>query len=386
MGSTEQNLFELISSVVLGKKPSFDSLSQDEIVEIYKISRNHNIIHLPSAALINLDLLMGDEKAHSFFEERLNAAMFKSLSMQFAYEKCCLLLEEEGIDHIPLKGAVLRALYPEPWMRMSVDIDILVRPEDHQRAVEALVNKLEFKRTDISTPHDVTLMADDGTCVEMHFDLIEDEIFPNAHKVLSDVWSGAIKDDDCSHRYHLDMSIFYFYHVVHLAKHMKLGGGGIKDYLDLYLLYLSGQNVSSNEALLREGGILSFATVAEQLSRVWFGGEEHNDITRSLSDFVMSGGLFRSQKNTNILERRQRKSKLGYYLSRLFVPYDYLKKQYPIIEKRPYLTPVYETKRLWDLAFGKKKEHRKELISSYSEISEEEINNLDALLKALELG
>ena len=385
MRSTEQNLFELISSVVLGKKPSFDSLSQDEIVEIYKISRSHNITHLSAAALINLDLLMGDEKAYSFFEERLNAAMFKRLSMQYSYEKCCLLLEEEGIDHIPLKGAVLRELYPEPWMRVSVDIDILVRPEDHQKAVEALVNKLGFKRTDLSTPHDVTLKVDDGTNVEMHFDLIEDEIFPKAYKILSNVWQYAIKDDEGSHRYRLEMKFTHFYHLVHLAKHMKLGGGGIKDYLDLYLLYLAGQSVSSNEALLKEGGILSFATAAEQLSRVWFGGEEHNDITRSLSDFVMSGGLFRSRKNTNILEIRQNKSKLGYYISRLFVPYDYLKKQYPIIERKPYLTPFYEMKRLWNLAFGKKRDFRKEIIKSHSDIAKEEIDDTKKLFKKLEL-
>ncbi len=384
MKSTADNLFELISYVVFDKKPSFNSLSNEEIVEIYKISRNHNITHLPAAALMNLGLL-DDEKAYSFFEERLNAVMFKSLSMQYSYDKCCRMLEEEQIDHIPLKGAVLRELYPEAWMRLSVDIDILVKPEDHQRAVDSLVNKLEFKRTDISTPHDVTLRADDDTCVEIHFDLIEDEIFQKAHITLSNVWSSAEKDSGTSHRYHIDAKLFYFYHVVHLAKHIRLGGGGIKDFLDLYLLYLSGQTVSSNEELLKEGGMLSFAIAAEKLSRVWFGGESHNDITRDLSDFIMSGGLFGSHKNSNILERKRKKNKLGFYLSRLFVPYDYLKKQYPIIEKRPYLTPLYELKRLWDLAFGKKREHRKELVKNYSEITEEEVINVEKLLSTLEI-
>ncbi len=384
MRSTEENLFELISSVVFGKKISITELSKDEIVDIYKISRSHNIIHLPAAALIDLGLL-NDEKVHSFFEKRLDATMFRSLSMQYTFDKCCELLEGEKIDYIPLKGAVLRTLYPQMWMRSSVDIDILVKPEDHTQAVDALVNKLGLVKTDISTSHDVTLRTDNGTCVEIHFDLIEEDIFPEAQKILSDIWSFSKPHEGYSHRYQIEMNIVYFYHVVHLAKHMKLGGGGIKDFIDLYLLYISGQNVSSCKEILKKGKMLQFAEAAEKLCRVWFDGEEHNNITRSLADFVMSGGLFGSSKNSNILERKRRKTKLGYYFSHMFVPYDYLKELYPIIEKHPYLTPLYGIKRLWDLAFGKKREHRKLIVKNYSEITEEEINNTKNLWNTLGL-
>ncbi|MBO4954226.1 MAG: nucleotidyltransferase family protein, partial [Clostridia bacterium] len=33
------------------------------------------------------------------------------------------------IDFMPLKGAVIRQYYPEPWMRTSCDIDIHVKKD-----------------------------------------------------------------------------------------------------------------------------------------------------------------------------------------------------------------------------------------------------------------
>ena len=384
MRTTEENLFELISNVVFGKKLSFDSLSKDEIFEIYKIAKKHNILHIISAALIG-NGLVNDEKAAAVFEENLNTTVFKGLSMQYAFDRCCELLEKEHIDYIPLKGAVLRPLYPEAWMRVSVDIDILVKPEDHQRTADILVDKLGLRRTEISTPHDITLRADDDTCVEVHFDLIEESIFPKVNEILSDVWSMAEPCDGFTHRHKLPMNIICFYHVAHLAKHMKLGGGGIKDFLDLYLLHLSGQGIETCVELLEKGGILPFAKAAEELCMVWFGGASHTELTKSLSEFVMSGGLFRSHKNSSILDIKQKHGKLGYYLSRVFVPYDYLKKQYPVIEKHPYLTPVYGFVRLWSLAFGKRKKIRRGVISHHSKISKADVTNTKKLLDTLGL-
>ena len=384
MRSTEKTLFELISSVVFNKKTSFDSISKDEISEVYKVSRNHYVTHIISAALIDNGLL-GDKKWYALFKGKLNPAMFKSLSMQYALDKCCELFESEHIDYIPLKGAFLRSLYPEPWMRASVDIDILVKREDYDRAADLLVNKLELRKTDISTSHDITFRTDDDTCVELHFDLIEEELFPKAQKILSDVWSIAEPCDGFSHKYQLPMDITYFYHTVHLAKHIKLGGGGIKDFLDLYLLYLLGNNVSSHREMLENGGILPFAEAAEKLCIAWFGDGEHDEISKSLSNFVMTGGLFRSEKTSSIIDIKQKNSKLGYYFSRVFVPYDCLKKQYPIIEKRPYLTPIYGIRRIWSFTLGEKRQLRKESVRRHSKISKKDVNDAKKLFDSLGL-
>lgn len=44
-----------------------------------------------------------------------------------ALQKIGVALDEAQIHYIPLKGAVLRQLYPAPELRTSCDIDVLVR-------------------------------------------------------------------------------------------------------------------------------------------------------------------------------------------------------------------------------------------------------------------
>ena len=256
--------------------------------------------------------------------------------MQYVFDKCCKVLEDEKIDYIPLKGAVLMDYYPEKWMRLSIDIDILVRPEDHERAAKAFVKNAELREPGFSTGHDISLRSENEVAVELHFAFFDEDLFPKAQKILSNVWCFANPVAEGSHKYQLESQMLYLHHIVHLAKHIKLGGGGIKDFIDLYLLDMHGINFDSCKVLLEETEMFRFAEMAEKLARVWFGDEEHDEITRCLADFVMSGGIFGSRKNSSILEKRKSKTKLKFYASHLFVSYDYLKNQYPIIKKRSY--------------------------------------------------
>ena len=63
------------------------------------------------------------------------------------YELNCLTeaLNQAEMPFIPLKGSILRQYYPEPWMRTSCDIDILVREEDIDAATQAIEKKLGYE-------------------------------------------------------------------------------------------------------------------------------------------------------------------------------------------------------------------------------------------------
>ena len=64
-------------------------------------------------------------------------AQYRFVKQEAELEHIRAVLEREGIAYVPLKGAVMRALYAEPWMRTSCDIDVLVHETDLERAVEA---------------------------------------------------------------------------------------------------------------------------------------------------------------------------------------------------------------------------------------------------------
>ena len=57
-------------------------------------------------------------------------------------------LEKAEIPFLPLKGSVIRKYYPEPWMRTSCDIDLLIHKEEADNVVNLFTEKFggEIKR------------------------------------------------------------------------------------------------------------------------------------------------------------------------------------------------------------------------------------------------
>jgi len=82
-------------------------------------------------------------------------------------------LDAEGLAHVVIKGAHLRErVYPEPALRISGDIDLLVAKDDRDRAVVALVGLGFTLVSDSSTvSHEVMLVGHDVT-IDLHWDLL----------------------------------------------------------------------------------------------------------------------------------------------------------------------------------------------------------------------
>ena len=84
------------------------------------------------------DLLVESELLTKFNKEAL-VAIYRSEQIKYAYTQICEILEAAKIPYIPLKGALLRAYYPEDYMRTSCDIDILIQKQNLKPAVEKLI-------------------------------------------------------------------------------------------------------------------------------------------------------------------------------------------------------------------------------------------------------
>jgi hypothetical protein len=95
-------------------------------------------------------------------------AVYKYENLNYEYGRLCKTLDEAKIPFIVLKGAVIRKYYPEPWMRSSCDIDILVKESDLERATEVVKTELGFTVTD-KTHHDIQMYSPSGVMFELHF-------------------------------------------------------------------------------------------------------------------------------------------------------------------------------------------------------------------------
>ena len=346
---TTKILFALMRSAIGGEGITKDERSAYSAVmlgELLKVSAKHDEAHLVALGLMQNGLVPeGDEG----IEKYVFRAVYRCERMKYELALTCDALERAGIPFIPLKGSVTRDLYPEGWMRTSGDIDILVGREDFERAVRYLSDELGYDERGRST-HDVTLNTPNGVQIELHFDLVEEDCANNAIGVLRSVWDNVSLKAGYGYWYEMSDDFFYFYHIAPMAKHFEHGGCGIRPFIDLWILdRVEGADKLKRDALLSKGRLLKFANVSRAVSEVWFGGRERDKLSRAVEGYVLRGGVHGSVDNRVALQQKKNGGRIGYMLSRIFVPYARLKRYYPILEKHKWLTPFMQVRRWFKL-------------------------------------
>ncbi len=385
--NVNEKTVQLIANEIFAKEISLqdkDSYSDEFYNEMFKVAIAHDVAHIVGTALINNGL---ERKSLAFEQYRgcIYAVMFRYENLTYVTDKVCNVLEEEKIPYIPLKGAVIRNLYPDNWMRTGCDIDILVHKEDLEKALNAITSKLGYEEK-CRSEHDISVLSTENIYVELHYTLLEESFEQHFSQVLDMVWQYAKPAEDGKYLYELDDAMFYFYHIAHMAKHFQQGGCGLRPFIDFKLIEIN-KNCHSNEtkALLQKGGLLNFEKAVRALSDVWFSGEAHSKLTRIMEDYILLGGTFGSPSTVFLSNQHKSGGRKKYMLSRVFIPYEDLKKQYPIIERYKFLTPFCEICRLFSLVFGKKREFRKYYIEEVYDKSTESVDSIDYLFESVGL-
>lgn len=338
-------LFSLLRSAIRGidlTEEEKSGCSPKLLYDLFKISAGQDITHLVALGLKQNHLLTAEKSA---LEKPIFKAAYRHEQLKHEYDNLCSALEGAEIPFLPLKGSVLRNYYPEPWMRTSCDIDILVHREDLDRAIAYLVENLKYVEGERAT-HDVSFFSPTGVHVELHFDLVEEGRANNAIGVLSTVWENVHLREGNLYHYEMSDAFFYFYHIAHMAKHFETGGCGIRPFIDLWILdHMESVDISARNELLTKGGLMKFAEVSRALSEVWLGERAADEVLLQMQDFLLRGGVYGSTDNRVALQQKRKGGRFGYIISRLFVPYEKLKRYYPILEKHRWLTPFMQIRR-----------------------------------------
>lgn len=350
MNTTMRLLADLICVEACGVAKDIAPLSLEDAKALYALAKRHDVAHIAASAALRLSLLPDNEKAKAAFEKESFQALYRYERNIKELSAITDLLETAKIRHLPLKGSVIRAVYPAPWMRNSCDIDILIHEEDIPRAKELLL--ASGYTAFAHTSHDFSFDSPIGVHVELHFRLLEDGVSPVMQAMLQNVWehTRTVKGKT----YHTEMTdaMFYYYHMAHMAKHYLHGGCGIRPFLDIWMLRnRTSYDEAARKELLEAGGLLAFANAAETLSDIWFGDASHTKLTERMETFVLAGGIFGTEETRVTVTQGRRGGKLGYALSRIFLPYHSLKYHYPSLQKHKWLLPFFEVRRWCKLIF-----------------------------------
>lgn len=320
---------------------------EDEIIEqitpkmlekLYTVSQKHDLAHIVAAFLQKHSLLEEGVLANKFTQS-FYAAVMRYENIQYEFERICELFDSEQIIYIPLKGSEIRKFYPEPWLRTSCDIDILIHPEDLEQACELLSSRFEYRK-EPCVYKDVSLYSPSGVHLELHFMIQEDS--ETLDKVLSKVWEYVHPIEEGRYQYAMTPEFLLFYVFAHMSYHFSIGGCGMRVFIDIWLLCkkVEYDKVIFQE-LCEESGIWKFAQAVNSLVEVWFEGETHNELTREVEAYVIAGGMYGTSETSIIAKKTQTPKKGMFLLRRLFMPYKKLRLLYPRLKKMPVLYPYY---------------------------------------------
>lgn len=360
----------------------FEQPDINTVNNLLRLAKKHDVMALIGTELLASDFIP-DDPLRTKVQDTLCETVCYYEKMNYEFHWVCDLLEEAKIPFIPLKGAVLRQYYPEPWLRTSGDIDILIQDEFLDTAVSLLLQKgCTFDRE--KRFHDIPLITPGGILLELHFNIREN--ISAMDQVLDMVWRYSEPIPGKQYAYRQSNTFLLFHLLAHMAYHLLNGGCGIRSIVDIWLLQ---NKVEYDSLLLQElctkAGIYRFYENVCYLTVVWFEEKQHTATSRLLEKLIISGGSFGTSNNKILINQAQSGSKSKHMLHRIFKPYDELKEQFPTLSKKPWLTPAYQVLR-WSRVFTDRRLNNvmKEMHTS-QEHSQNQIAEISVLLEDIGL-
>lgn len=382
-------LFLLMRSEIRGTKLDLDmfhNLPLEAYNQLYKFAQKHDLSHIIASILLRMGLLEDDEISNRF-NKQLMLAIYRDGQKEDALEQLSIIFENTKIPYIMLKGAIIRNLYPQTWMRTSCDIDILIQKKDTELAIEALCNAGYVRMEDCST-HDYNFMSPNKVHIELHYTLAQGGQLTSSDKILDSVWeSYAELVDGYNYKYNIITEVFVIYHLAHMARHIVHGGCGIRPFIDLWLI--KKYMIIDDEilySLLNRAKLLQFYKTAVELSDVWLENRQHNKNTKHLEAFILNGGVYGTTSNAAKVKAASGIGKVQSFLNLMFLPKENLQVIYPNVKKYPIMYPFYQIKR-WFRCFDKNKRNKiKHLTEQRNIVTTDEIDATTDLLHRLGLS
>lgn len=381
---TTDILFALLRHAVCGEELNEQTIAActpEKLEEVYALAKKHDLAHLVAYAVEGLQI-PACEVTDKLKKAKMKA-IYRYARMEYELERICRVLEQAEIPFIPLKGSVLRKYYPEPWMRTSGDIDVLVKETDFQRAVVAL-NAQNWKTEGPVQYQNICLRAPSGVLLELHFNI---RVKMAAADIVMDmVWHRSEPTEGKQYMYRQTDAFFMCHQLAHMAKHVLVGGCGIRPFLDTWILnHRMTYDEMELHQLCEDAKLAGFYRQAAVLAEVWFGKGVHTSVSEKLEQYILDGGVYGSMSNKVALAQARIGGKFKNFWNRMFVPYGEMKQMYPVLEKWRWLLPVYHVVRWCQvIASGRMKKAVKEFQLNQNS-SAEDIQNTKTFMKEIGL-
>lgn len=323
--------------------------------EAVKIAKKHKIEVMFYYGALNCGFAQDDPLMQELFTLVCSNIAVSEQQMYLA-RKLFSSFDEQKVEYMPLKGILLKQIYPKPEMRAMGDADILIKTEQY-KIIKPIMQELGY--SEVTESDHEFVWKKQNMHIELHKRLVP-SYNKDYYKYFGNGWHLAIKKTGTSYSMTDEDQMIYLF--THFAKHYRDAGIGIRHIIDLWV-YRKNKPKMDESYIKKELKALQlynfYLNVINTLS-VWFDGKTADFKTDLITDTIFNSGVYgttqahilsgavKISKSTNHVKTKK-------FFMLAFLPYKNMCMKYPFVKKMPFLLPVMWVYRILIAIFFKSK-------------------------------
>ena len=346
----------LISCALHDESPDENFLEGVNFNQLFSLSKRHSLSAIVYMALQSTEAFQhADQAIVKQWKESKERAIRKNIMLDAERQQILAELEKNHIWYMPLKGSVLKKLYPHEGMREMADNDILYDAA-FQKEVRDVFKARGYKVISYAQGNHDVYEKEPLYNFEMHTALFTENLYPAFSDMFDNNPDILVMDENSVYGRCLSHEDFYVYVTAHSYKHHDNSGTGLRTLVDFYVMNEAFNGIVDWDYILKQLKLLKiddYELTCRNLALHLF--EKASLIDESslslgeqqlLLDFLSSGTYGTMEKRiTNTLKKCSddgsvnAKAKTRYILQRLFPSREWCKNNYPVCYKYPILLP-----------------------------------------------
>lgn len=332
--------------------------------KLFKFAKSHSLESFLYYGLIKNEFFSKEENYEfcKIVTQSYKDLILKTAVQSAEIEEIIKSLEKNNINHMPLKGYIMKNLYPHYELRTMADFDCLFSKKEAKK-VKNIMQSLGYEVEHFNKGNHDVYFKKPFMNVEMHRELVNDSY--KISKYYKNIWQNLNLVSGSKYQYEMSKEDFFIFMIVHSAKHFTNGGTGVRSFIDIYLYINAYPNMNWTyiNIELNNMGLLKFSETSIALSNYWFGDGEITVLLNDFQNSIFTSGvygtiqnsvtinMFMNEKAINNLEN----SKIKYVIRRIFPSFQFMKGRNTILNKMPILLPWFYFTRLLDGLFHMKR-------------------------------
>lgn len=230
------DMIYLANCALWDKTPQKTVVKEMDLAEVYALTKKQS---MTAVTYYGLENWINSPEGHSCeinaelltkWQQARDMSIRKNTMLDIAREQILAYMEDNGIWHMPLKGSIVKDMYPKLGMRQMADNDILIDAAYRKQMFDYMIslgyegnyhegfNHDEFKKKPFYN-------------FEIHNALISESIHPALARYYRNVEERLVKEK--GFRYDFCDEDFYIYMMAHAYKHHNKAGNGVRHIMDV---------------------------------------------------------------------------------------------------------------------------------------------------------